>query len=420
MTKKRKQNFIIIIILCILAIATTLFLYLKKTPEEKIEIIEEISPNIKYGLYCDDWNIIEDTVRNGDLLGIILNKYGITPLQIDKISKQSCDTFRVTFIHVGQKYFIFYDTIKDNIPIAKYFVYENSKTKYTRYNFTQPDTIIIEKFVKNIDTVESSAYGVIESSLWNALIGQGYTWNIALALSQTFAWTVDFYALQKGDWFKVIYNDLLVDGVSIDQPEIKAGIFYHGGRELWSIPFRLNDSSAVLFFDTLGNSMRKTFLKAPLQFTRVSSRYSTSRFHPIHHIPTAHLAVDFAAPCGTPIYAASDGTITQRTWDTGGGYFITIRHNSVYTTVYMHLSSFGKYNAGQYVSQGEIIGYVGSTGWSTGCHLHYEVHENGQKIDPLSFDPPPAEPVDSANMPRFDIEKRIWIKKVNKIKATNL
>ncbi len=241
----------------------------------------------------------------------------------------------------------------------------------------------------------------------------GYNWDLALALSQAFAWTVDFYSLQPNDWFKVIYDELYVEDSRVGISGIKAGVFYHGGKELWAIPFKQN--SAVCFFDTLGNSMRKTFLKAPLEYTRVSSRYSNARMHPVFNKVREHFAVDFAAPSGTPIYAASDGTIVGRTYGTGAGYYVTIRHNSVYTTVYMHLSRFGAYNVGDYVAQGDIIGYVGSTGWSTGPHLHYEVHENGHKIDPLTFEPPPAEPIDSANMKQFETEKRKWIDLVKSI-----
>jgi murein DD-endopeptidase MepM/ murein hydrolase activator NlpD len=147
--------------------------------------------------------------------------------------------------------------------------------------------------------------------------------------------------------------------------------------------------------------MRKTFLLAPLEYTHISSRYSHARMHPIWQTVGEHLAVDFSAPSGTPVYAASDGTITTRTFQSGAGNYVVIRHNSVYSTVYMHFSKFGEYNVGDRVNQGDIIGYVGSTGWSTGPHLHYEVHENGKKIDPLTFEPPPAEPVDSAHMGTF-------------------
>ena len=410
-----KKVIIVISAIVILALVTIYLTVFYNNNKNDIKEEEEIViPIEKFGIIVDDWNILSDTVRQGEILGIIMNKYGISPVQIDKISKLSSDTANYTMLKIGRPYHIFYDTIIDEKPIAKIFVYENSKTMYTKYDFRNNDSILIERFYKKVDTICGTASGTITSSLWKTISDNGYDWNLAIAMSQTFAWTVDFYAIQKGDWFKVVYDDLYVDNEKIGFGEVKAGVFYNGGKELWAIPFE--QDSVVCFYDTLGNSMRKTFLKAPLQYTRVSSRYSNARMHPIHHQPIAHLAVDFAAPYGTPIYAASDGVITRKGWDNGGGNFIAIRHNSVYTTVYMHLSSFGKFNSGQRVAQGDIIGYVGSTGWSTGPHLHYEIHENGKKIDPLNFNPPAAEPVDSANIERFNVEKRKWIDLINEIK----
>lgn len=410
--KKRYLIIISISLLIIVGIGLLIFLNKSKDSVVEEEVIEEKRPE-KYGIFLDEWDVYIDTVKKGEYLGTIMSRYGITAQQIDKISKMSSDTFNVTMINVGHPFIIFSDTIINNVPIAKVFVYENSRTLYTRYDFRNNDTIIIEKLRKKVDTVTNSASGIIKHSLWETMVGNGHSWGLALALSQTFAWTVDFYSLQPGDWFKVIYDELYVEDEKVGLGEIKSGVFYHGNKELWAIPF--TQDSLKCFFDTLGNSMRKTFLKAPLEYTRVSSRYSNARMHPIFNRVREHLAVDFAAPMGTPIFAASDGTIVARTYGTGAGNYVTIRHNSVYTTVYMHLSRFGQQNVGQYVSQGSIIGYVGSTGWSTGPHLHYEIHENGHKIDPLTFEPPPAEPVDSTNMERFNIEKRNWIDLVNKI-----
>ncbi|MDR2009294.1 MAG: peptidoglycan DD-metalloendopeptidase family protein [Bacteroidales bacterium] len=416
----KKSRIIIISVIAIIIITTIIYYVSLKFYAEPLieeEVIEEKLPE-KYGEILDGWEIYIDTVRKGDYLGTIMNRYGITAQQIDKIAKMSHDTFNTTMINVGRPFVVFSDTVINDVPVAKIFIYENSRISYTKYDFRNSDTILVEKHEKHIDTVTNEASGIIKYSLWQTMIDNGYNWDLALALSQTFAWTVDFYSLQPGDWFKIVFDELYVEDIRVGLAGVKAGVFYHGGKELWAIPFK--QDIAVCFFDTLGNSMRKTFLKAPLEYTRVSSRYSTSRMHPIFNQAREHLAVDFAAPMGTPIFAASDGTIVGRAYGTGAGYYITIRHNSVYTTVYMHLSKFGKYNIGEYVSQGDIIGYVGSTGWSTGPHLHYEIHENGRKIDPLSFEPPPAEPVDSANIERFQIEKRKWIDWVKNIELKSV
>ena len=418
--KMKKKTIYIIIPFVVIAIVVVLVLMFSKgkTPiVEKKEIVEEKIPEL-YGEPLTDWTLYTDTVRKGDFLGTIMGRYGITPQQIDKIAKMSSDTFNVTLINLGRPFTVFCDTVIDSIPQAKIFVYENSAVRFTKYDFRNPDTILISKLEKPIDTVDLEAAGVIEYSLWQTMIDNGYSWELALAMSQTFAWTVDFYSLQPGDWFKVLYSELYVGDKRIGIGDIQAGVFYQGGKELWAVPF--TQDSTLSFYDTVGNSMRKTFLLAPLEYTNISSRYSHARMHPIFHKVTEHLAVDFSAPMGTPVYAASDGTIITRTYGTGAGYYVAIRHNSVYTTVYMHFSRFGEFNVGDRVNQGDIIGYVGSTGWSTGPHLHYEVHENGQKIDPLKFEPPPAEPVDSAHLERFNEEKRFWIDKVNAIKMNEV
>lgn len=411
---KKKIILIVVGILVLAAVAVVLVISLKKkdTPVVEKEVVE-VKPPEKYGILLEGWTLYSDTVKKGDFLGTIMGRYGINAQQIDKIAKMSSDTFNITLINLGRPITVFSDTVIDSIPQASYFVYENTSVTYTKFDFTDPDTIFVEKLRKPIDTVTLEASGVIEYSLWQAMLDNDYSWQLALAMSQTFAWTVDFYALQPGDWFKVIYNEYYVEDVRIGIGQVEAGVFYHGGKELWAVPF--TQDSSLSFFDTVGNSMRKTFLLAPLEYTGISSRYSHARMHPIFHQVTEHLAIDYSAPSGTPVYAASDGTIVTRTYGNGAGYYVAVRHNSVYTTVYMHFSRFGAFNVGERVNQGDVIGYVGSTGWSTGPHLHYEIHENGQKIDPLAFEPPPAEPVDSIHLERFHEEKRQWIDRVNAI-----
>ncbi len=410
-----KLRDLIFVLICILTVIAVIFHNIRTATEEVLYIeIETTEPEIeietKYGIPIESYRIEFGTVSRGETLGGILQRHGITAYQVDKISRMPSDTLNVTRINIGRPYAVFTDTITDSIPRMDYFVYENGTVFYTVYDFTNYDTIIIERHRKHVDTITRSASGIIESSLWNAIVKEELPWALAIAMSQVFAWTVDFYALKKGDAFKVIYDEYYVEDNSIGIGDIKAGLFFHHGKELWAIPFEQNGETG--YFDTLGNNTRKTFMKAPLQYTRVSSRYSHARMHPVHRRPRAHLAVDFAAPTGTPVYAASDGVIVTRAYGVGPGYYIKIRHNSVYSTVYMHFSRFGKYHVGNHVNQGDIIGYVGSTGWSTGPHLHYEIHENGQKIDPLKFEPPPADPVDSVNMKRFNSEKREWIDKI--------
>ncbi|MBO7481706.1 MAG: peptidoglycan DD-metalloendopeptidase family protein [Bacteroidales bacterium] len=411
--KLSKTNIVLIVVLSVIVaagVAVAVIMFCGRTNEDREAVpVEEPDVETRFGFPVDDWKITSDTVRQGDYLGTILNRYGVPMSQVDKIARIS-DTIDYTRIAVGRPYSIF-SSPDDTAVNAKIFVYENSPLMFTVFDFR--DSVDVFRKYHDVDTVVCTASGRISSSLWNVLDAKGYDWDLAVGMSQVWAWTVDFYALQKDDWFKVIFEEYRVDGETVRIGKVQAGVFYHNGKEMWAIPF-VRDS-IVEFFDTCGMSTRKTFMKAPLKFTRISSRYTNSRMHPIHHVPKAHLAVDFSAPMGTPIYAASDGRITIRQYGNGSGNYVKIRHNAVYETVYMHLSKFGMYNVGDYVHQGDVIGYVGSTGWSTGPHLHYEVHENGKKINPLNFDPPPAEPVDSANMERFNREKRPWIEKIDKI-----
>ncbi|MBR5983320.1 MAG: peptidoglycan DD-metalloendopeptidase family protein [Bacteroidales bacterium] len=410
--KLSKTNIVLIVVLSLIVvagIAIAVIMFCGKTEDDRVEVPEEEPVEMRFGFPVYDWKITNDTVRQGDYLGTILNRYGVPMSQVDKIARMS-DSVDYTRIAVGRPYSVFSEPI-DTALTAKIFVYENSPLMFTVFDFR--DSVAVFRNYHDVDTVECTASGRITSSLWNVLDAQGYDWDLAVGMSQVWAWTVDFYALQKDDWFKVVFDGYRVDGETVRIGKVHAGVFSHNGKEMWAIPF-VRDS-VVEFFDTCGQSIRKTFMKAPLKFTRISSRYTNSRMHPIHHVPKAHLAVDFSAPMGTPIYAASDGRITIRQYGNGAGNYVKIRYNSIYETVYMHLSKFGKYNVGDYVHQGDVIGYVGSTGWSTGPHLHYEVHENGKKINPLNFDPPPAEPVDSANMERFNREKRPWIEKIGKI-----
>lgn len=411
--KLSKTNIVLIVVLSVIVvagIAVAVIMLCGRTEDNREEVaVPEPVVEMRFGFPVDQWTITDDTVRQGDYLGTILNRYGVPMSQVDKIARIS-DSVDYTRISVGRPFCVF-SLPDDTARVAKIFVYENSPLMFTVFDFR--DSVDVFRKYHDVDTVVCTASGRISSSLWNVLDSKGYDWDLAVGMSQVWAWTVDFYALQKDDWFKVIFEEYRVGGEAVRIGKVLAGVFSHNGKERWAIPF-VNDSVSE-FFDTCGQSIRKTFMKAPLKFTRISSRYTNSRMHPIHHVPKAHLAVDFSAPTGTPVYAASDGRITIRQYGNGAGNYVKIRHNSIYETVYMHLSKFGKYNVGDYVHQGDVIGYVGSTGWSTGPHLHYEVHENGKKINPLNFDPPTAEPVDSANMERFNREKRPWIEKISKI-----
>lgn len=230
--------------------------------------------------------------------------------------------------------------------------------------------------------------------------------SLAIKLSDIFAWTVDFFGLQKGDNFKVIYEELYIDSKLLGTGKIYGAQFNRSGSSVTAIPF-IQDGKET-YFDIDGNSLRKAFLKAPLQFSRISSRYSSSRLHPILRIRRPHFGVDYAAPVGTPVHAIGDGKIISAKTENGAGKMVKIQHNSVYATAYLHLSRFGPgISPGVYVKQGDIIGYVGSSGLSTGPHLDFRFYRNGSPVDPLKVEAPPVEPVSDINRDKFEMIKAV-------------
>ena len=232
----------------------------------------------------------------------------------------------------------------------------------------------------------------ITSSLWQAITDKNLPVELALELSEIYAWTINFFALQPGDSVRVLYDEQFVEGSRIGIGRIYAAHFYHGKK--WLPAYYLDDKKASGYFDDEGKSLRKTFLKAPLNYKRISSHFSYARKHPVYHVVRPHTGVDYAAPAGTPVVALGDGAVTFRAYKGGGGNTIRIRHNSTYETGYLHLSKYAKgLKVGQYVKQGEVIGYVGSTGASTGPHLDFRVWKNGTPVNPLTLDSPSAEPV---------------------------
>ena len=240
----------------------------------------------------------------------------------------------------------------------------------------------------------------ITTSLWDAIITNNLHRQLALELSDIYAWSIDFFGLQKNDSFTVFYDELYVDSLSIGIGKIHAAKFTHKGKPF--LAFYFKNDSVNGFWDEEGNSLRKAFLKAPLKFSRISSGFTYTRKHPIYKTVRPHTGVDYAAPTGTPVMSIGDGVVVQKGYKGGGGHTVKIRHNSVYSTAYLHLSRYAKnLNVGSHVSQGEVIGYVGSTGASTGPHLDFRVWKNGSPINPLTMESPSVEPVPQNAMSEF-------------------
>jgi len=359
-------------------------------------------PNLLYGIPVDSFDIVPGHVKPNGFLSDILIKHGVSMQAIDQVTKNSRAVFDVRNIRSGNNYILFCD--KDSMARARYLVYEHDLSTF--YVFSFNDSLNITPFRKEINSEIRYSSCTIETSLWDALKAGGLHPELSDKLSVIFAWTVDFFGLQKGDNFKVIYEELFIDNESLGIWKIYGAQFNRSGYSISAIPFIQNGKET--FFDAEGKSLRKAFLKAPLKFSRISSRFSSNRMHPILRILRAHFGVDYAAPLGTPVHAIGDGRIISATNEGASGRMVKIQHNSVYSTAYLHLSRFGEgISAGKMVKQDDIIGYVGNSGLSTGPHLDFRFYRNGSPIDPLKVDAPAVEPVSGENRLRFEKNKAV-------------
>ena len=256
---------------------------------------------------------------------------------------------------------------------------------------------------------------VIKSSLWNAMVEADMSPALAMELSEVYAWTIDFFGLQKQDEFRVIYEQEYVEGKELPNFRVLAASFNHEDSLYYAIPF-VQDGEE-LYYNEKGNSLEGAFLKAPLDFYRISSRFSNSRFHPVLKRYRAHHGVDYAAPTGTPVYAIGNGKVIAKGFQAGGGgNYVKIRHNSVYETTYMHLSRFAKgLKVGNEVKQKEVIGYVGATGLATGPHLDFRVYEHGKPINPLHIKSQPKKPISPMNMPQFTVVRDSLVNELSRL-----
>ena len=368
-----------------------------QVPVQDTTAIPVREPELVFGIPVEAYELKTGHIKRNGFLSEILLENGVPMQEINQAISNSDSIFDVRKIRSGNHFTLFCDT--DSIARARYLIYEHDPT--LSYIFSFNDSLNITPFKKEINKVIRYSSGTIETSLWESMIAQGMQPELAGELSEIFAWTVDFFGLQKGDSYKVFYEELSIEGKPLGIGKIYGAQFVWTGDTITAIPFI--QEGRETFFDVDGNSLRKAFLKAPLRFSRISSRYSSSRFHPILRIRRPHYGVDYAAPIGTPVQAIGDGRVTFAGTENGAGRIVKITHNSVYSTAYMHLSGFGKgITTGAHVKQGDIIGYVGSSGLSTGPHLDFRFYKNGSPVDPLSVEAPPVEPVSEENMARFE------------------
>jgi murein DD-endopeptidase MepM/ murein hydrolase activator NlpD len=367
----------------------------------------------EFGFPVDSLVENRSRVKRNETLSTILLKHNIGYPVISEIVSKSKAVYDMRKINLGKEYILF--TKNDSAAAPSYFVYKLDDLNFVVIDLR--DSITVKAGSKKLELYEKEFTGVIEYSLYETLSNSKVDINLALKLSEVFAWQIDFFSLQKGDYFRVIYEEEFVDGKFFRVGKIIAALFNHKDENYYAFYFSKPEQED--YFDERDQSLRKEFLKAPLKFSRISSRFSYKRFHPILKRYRPHLGIDYAAPTGTPVQAVGDGVVTQKTYQKGGaGRYIKIRHNSTYQSGYMHLSRYAKgLKVGSRVMQGQIIGYVGSTGLSTGPHLDFRFWKNGSPVNYLRQKFPPTSPVKQQYIDEYRNLKSYYLRRLENIET---
>ncbi len=363
-------------------------------------------PN-EFGINESLYLVKRGKVKWGETFSDLLLKFNLPYKKILEIADSVKPEFDLKKIRRGDKFFAY---LKNDS--LKKFVLQPDVVNYLKIELDS--TIKVSRVKKKIELRERWSAGVIKNSLYETLKEEGLSPQLAIKLSEIFAWQIDFYRLRKGDSFKAIYNEMLVDGKLVGIGKVKAAMFNHEGEKYFA--FLFNSGGKENYFDENGRGLQKTFLKAPVKFSRITSRYTLRRYHPILHRIKAHLGTDYAAPYGTPIMATGDGVVIEARYSRYNGNYVKIRHNSVYSTQYLHMSRFAKgIKPGVRVKQGQVIGYVGATGLATGPHVCYRFWKNGRQVNHLKLKLPSIASVEKNKMKEFNKIKERYLELLNSI-----
>lgn len=406
----------------VLLIGVIAYFLLKKENKEEEGFLNEVTTldslekeeQKLYGFPIDSFIVFEEKLKPNQFLAEILLKHHIPYPQIDKIAKNSKEVFDIKRLAAGKQYAVLCN--KDSLQKGRYFIYEINAIDYVVFDLT---TATAEKHKKEVVTKLRSVGGVIKSSLYNTMYEIDVNPILSSELADIYAWSIDFYRVQKGDEFKVVYEEQFVEDKSVGIGNIKYAYFKHSNEDFYAIYFEQDDIGD--YYDQENKSLRKAFLKAPLKFSRISSRYTKKRFHPVQKRWKAHLGTDYAAPTGTPIMSVADGTVIAAKYGKYNGNFVKIKHNGTYTTQYLHMSKIKSgIKKGIRVRQGDVIGYVGSTGLATGPHLCYRFWKNNKQVDPYKVKMPASKPINPNNISLYSKIKEKAIQDLNAIKILNL
>ena len=377
----RKIYMLLIFVVCV---------YCKKDPKaESPKIIQEKIIK-QFGYTLNNYHVVKDTVESGDSFGTILEKNNLFYPQIYNIVQKAKQVYDVRKINIGKPYMILFS--KDSLRSPQLFVYQPNLIDYVLVSLT--DSLWAEKKSKAVKLIDFEAEGTINSSLSETMEDKKLSPILSNELSEIYAWTIDFFRLEKGDNFKIIYSAKYVDdSIYVGLNRIHSAYFEHRKKAFYAIEFETDPKRGIFeYFDEKGKNLRRAFLRSPVQFSRISSRYNLKRKIAYYGRVRPHLGTDFAAPVGTEIRATASGTVIKSGYTRGNGNYVTIKHNGTYSTQYLHMKRRGV-KKGQFVRQGDYIGSVGMTGNTSGPHVCYRFWKNGRQVDPLRQKLPEAKPI---------------------------
>ena len=370
-----------------------------------------IEPTVRYGVALDTFSLSVDTIQYGQTLSDILLGMGMEPLQALKASNTFNDMLDVRILRAGLTYQVLDD---EDTQGPDYLIYTPSVYRYLKLDLQNGGK---DEYVQMPITIrEGLAAGKIESSLWNAMVDSGHSFALTDKMEDALQWSVDFYHVQKGDAFQLVYDQEYVEGNEAGFGRVKAARYSTGGKDIYAFYFVSQDSTQRGYFGLDGQPKEALFLKAPVRYSRISSRYNLRRFHPVQRRVKPHLGTDYAAPYGTPIVAVADGTISKSGRTRGNGIYVKIQHNRQYSTQYLHMQKQAPgMKVGRRVSQGEVIGYVGSTGLATGPHVCFRFWNNGKQVDHTRMEFQDADPMPEEYLPEFFQVRDDYLAKLNSV-----
>ncbi|PIA78721.1 peptidase M23 [Gaetbulibacter sp. 4G1] len=402
------NKYLILLVLAIMVIACKKDKPAPPILEEEIAVVEKPQEVFEFGFKLSDYIVKRDTVKAGESFGQILEQNKIGYPKIFHIAEKTKETYNIArFFQQGKPYTLLFS--KDSLELPESFIYQPTKEEYVVINFK--DSIHAFKSKKPITYVEKSVTGVITSSISETLDKKGVSAVLTNKLAdEIYAWTIDFRRLQKGDRFKVIYFDKYIDdSIYAGIHKVKAAYFEHNKEPFYAFEFETDEDKGIVdYFSEEAKNLRRAFLKAPVKFSRISSRYNLRRRIAVYGYKVRpHKGTDFAAPIGTPIRATANGTVTESRRRGGNGNYVKIRHNATYETQYLHMKK-RKAKVGDFVKQGDVIGWVGMTGNTGGPHVCYRFWKNGRQVDPFKQKLPEAKPIsDSLKFKYLDFIKPI-------------